>query len=242
MAGVLFALDGVFFGAGDLRFMRNVTVAGALLAFVPLTLLTWELDLGLGGIWAGLTAFVAVRLVAGLVRWQGRRWMVAGVGDRRRASVTETATIHTSITPEVALSTVVPGIGALTRASGISPSRQPGDEPRQRVAGADQVGGDGERHREAEPGKTADRAGCLGHRHRAVAGSGRCRSCSASAVTTAAPPIWSVAPAAAAAKPMVAIAVVPSPSDSRVRRPPKNTIRSAAPNPSRYPPAVNSFG
>ena len=79
MAGVLFALDGVFFGAGDLRFMRNVSVAAAMLAFVPLTLLTWELDLGLGGVWAGLTAFVAVRLVAGLIRWQGRRWMVAGV-------------------------------------------------------------------------------------------------------------------------------------------------------------------
>ncbi len=36
--------------------------------------------------------------------------------------MTDTATTHTSITPEVALSTVVPGMGALTSASGISPA------------------------------------------------------------------------------------------------------------------------
>ena len=78
-AGILFALDGVFFGSGDLRFMRDVSVIGALVGFVPLTLLAWERDLGLGWIWAGLTLFVVIRLVAGLVRWQSRRWLVAGV-------------------------------------------------------------------------------------------------------------------------------------------------------------------
>ncbi len=81
MAGVLFALDGVFFGAGDLRFMRNVTVVAALGAFVPLTLATSQLGWGLGGIWAGLTAFVAVRLVIGLFRWRSERWLVAGVAS-----------------------------------------------------------------------------------------------------------------------------------------------------------------
>ena len=79
MAGVLFALDGVFFGAGDLRFMRNVTLVGAFVGFVPLTIVAWERDLGLGGVWAGLTVFVAIRLVGGLVRWQRGRWLVAGV-------------------------------------------------------------------------------------------------------------------------------------------------------------------
>ncbi len=87
-AGVVFALDGVFFGAGDLRFMRNVTVAAALLAFVPLSLLTSYGDLGLGGLWAGLTAFVLVRLGGGLVRWRGGRWLVAGADtvDQRSMS------------------------------------------------------------------------------------------------------------------------------------------------------------
>src|SRR5947207_2624156 len=38
--GVLFALDGVLLGAGDLRFMRNVTVAAALLGYLPVSLAT----------------------------------------------------------------------------------------------------------------------------------------------------------------------------------------------------------
>ena len=76
--GVLFALDGVFFGAGDLRFLRNVTIAASLLGYLPLTLLTWHLGWGLGGIWAGLTAFIWVRLLPALVRWRSGSWVVGG--------------------------------------------------------------------------------------------------------------------------------------------------------------------
>jgi len=78
-AGYVFALDGVLFGAGDLRFLRDVSIAGAMIGFVPLTLLTPVLDLGMNGIWAGLTAFVAVRLLLGWRRWRGRRWLVGGI-------------------------------------------------------------------------------------------------------------------------------------------------------------------
>ena len=77
--GVLFALDGVFFGAGDLRFLRNVTIAASLFGYLPLTLLTWHLGWGLGGIWAGLTAFVWVRLLPALVRWRSGSWVVGGI-------------------------------------------------------------------------------------------------------------------------------------------------------------------
>ena len=76
--GVLFALDGVLLGAGDLRFMRNVTIAAALLAYLPLSLATATLALGLGGIWAGLSAFVWLRLVVGLARWRRGGWLVGG--------------------------------------------------------------------------------------------------------------------------------------------------------------------
>ena len=82
MAGVLFALDGVFFGAGDLRFMRNVSVVAAVCAFMPLTLAAAQLGWGLGGIWAGLTAFVAARLVIGLFRWRERALARRGRGRR----------------------------------------------------------------------------------------------------------------------------------------------------------------
>jgi putative MATE family efflux protein len=76
--GVLFALDGILLGAGDLAFMRNATAVAALGGFLPLVLATSEWDLGLGGIWAALTAFIAIRLAAGLVHWRGRAWLVPG--------------------------------------------------------------------------------------------------------------------------------------------------------------------
>jgi putative MATE family efflux protein len=77
--GVLFALDGVLFGAGDLRFMRNVTVLAALVGYLPLTVATAHYGWGLRGLWLGLSAFIAVRFVVGMLRWGSRRWLVGGV-------------------------------------------------------------------------------------------------------------------------------------------------------------------
>jgi Na+-driven multidrug efflux pump len=79
VAGVVFALDGVLIGAGDARYMRNLTVVAALGGFLPAIWLTWWLRLGLGGIWAGLTLFVVIRLVALLARLRSGRWAVVGV-------------------------------------------------------------------------------------------------------------------------------------------------------------------
>ena len=76
--GVLFALDGVLLGAGDLVFMRNVTAAAALGGFLPLVLVASVGGLGIGGIWAALAAFIGIRLAIGLVHWRGRAWLVPG--------------------------------------------------------------------------------------------------------------------------------------------------------------------
>jgi putative MATE family efflux protein len=76
--GALFALDGILLGAGDLAFMRNVTALAAVAGFLPLVLAAYFLDLGLGGLWAALTAFIGIRLLAGLAHWRGRSWLVAG--------------------------------------------------------------------------------------------------------------------------------------------------------------------
>jgi len=76
--GVLFALDGVLFGAGDLRFMRNVTVLAALAGYLPLTVATAHYGWGLRGLWLGLSAFIAVRFVVGMMRWMSGRWLVGG--------------------------------------------------------------------------------------------------------------------------------------------------------------------
>jgi putative MATE family efflux protein len=77
-AGVLFALDGVLLGAGDLAFMRNVTALAAFGGFLPLVLATSVWGLGLGGIWAALSLFIGIRLVAGVLHWRGRGWLVPG--------------------------------------------------------------------------------------------------------------------------------------------------------------------
>ena len=76
--GWLFALDGILFGAGDLRFMRNVTVLAALGGYVPIALLTAQEGWGLTGIWIGLCCFICIRTGVGAARYRGRRWLVGG--------------------------------------------------------------------------------------------------------------------------------------------------------------------
>jgi putative MATE family efflux protein len=78
LAGVVYVLDGILIGAGDVAFMRNASIVAALGGFVPVTLAAAAFDLGLGGVWAGLATFIVLRLVAGLVRFTRGRWAVAG--------------------------------------------------------------------------------------------------------------------------------------------------------------------
>jgi putative MATE family efflux protein len=79
LAGVVFALDGVLMGAGDVGYLRTVTIGSALIGFLPLSLLSHPLGWGLAGVWTGLALFIALRLVAVLARVAGRRWLSAGV-------------------------------------------------------------------------------------------------------------------------------------------------------------------
>ena len=78
LAGVVFALDGVLIGAGDVRYLRNLTIVAALGGFLPAIWLAYGLELGLGGIWAGLTLFVVLRLAALLLRLRSGGWAVVG--------------------------------------------------------------------------------------------------------------------------------------------------------------------
>ncbi len=78
-AGVVFALDGVLIGAGDVAFLRNITIVAGVFAFAPLNLAALHWHWGIGGVWAGLTAFILVRLVGMLWRTRGERWVVLGV-------------------------------------------------------------------------------------------------------------------------------------------------------------------
>ena len=78
-AALVFVLDGVLIGAGDTAFLSRVTVAAGLGVYLPIALLAGWLHLGLGVVWLGLTAFVAVRLVTCLARARGERWWLAGL-------------------------------------------------------------------------------------------------------------------------------------------------------------------
>lgn len=78
VAGVVFALDGVLLGAGDARFLRTATLTSAVLGFLPLIWLSLLFGWGLVGIWAGLSLFMLLRLVAVAGRVRSGSWAVAG--------------------------------------------------------------------------------------------------------------------------------------------------------------------
>ena len=77
VSGVVFALDGILIGAGDLRFLAWAMGAAALL-FVPAALGVLELGLGIGWLWGAFGLLQLARLGALLGRWRGDRWMVLG--------------------------------------------------------------------------------------------------------------------------------------------------------------------
>lgn len=78
LAGVVFALDGVLIGAGDVAFLRTITILAAVGAFAPMNIAALRFDWGLGGVWAGLALFVVVRLVGMVWRVRGDRWLTPG--------------------------------------------------------------------------------------------------------------------------------------------------------------------
>ncbi|WP_309241130.1 MATE family efflux transporter [Nocardia sp. BSTN01] len=84
-AGVVFALDGVLLGAGDASYLRNTTMAAALLGFLPAIWLSLSFDWGIAGIWSGLSAFILLRLLA--VSWRALSGRWARVGSEIPRSV-----------------------------------------------------------------------------------------------------------------------------------------------------------
>ncbi|MCW0213385.1 MAG: MATE family efflux transporter [Pseudonocardia sp.] len=78
VAGVVFAIDGVLLGAGDAGFLRTTTLLAAAVGFLPLIWLSLVFGWGLAGIWAGLSLFMLVRLVAVGLRTRSGRWAVTG--------------------------------------------------------------------------------------------------------------------------------------------------------------------
>ncbi|MER7011170.1 MATE family efflux transporter [Saccharopolyspora sp. NPDC000359] len=78
VAGVVFALDGVFLGAGDAAYLRTATLLSAFVGYLPLIWLSLAFGWGLAGIWTGLSMFMVLRLVTLLLRARSGRWAVTG--------------------------------------------------------------------------------------------------------------------------------------------------------------------
>jgi putative MATE family efflux protein len=79
VCGLLFALDGVLMGAGDMRFLRTLTITASVLIFLPVDLAALHWHWGLGGVWAGLLAFMVIRCAGVVARVRGTSWAVGGV-------------------------------------------------------------------------------------------------------------------------------------------------------------------
>ncbi|CAN5721481.1 MATE family efflux transporter [soil metagenome] len=74
---VVFVLDGVLIGAGDMRFLAWA-MAGAAVVFVPAAAAVLALGAGIGWLWASLGLLMAARAAALVWRFQGEGWVVEG--------------------------------------------------------------------------------------------------------------------------------------------------------------------
>ncbi len=81
IAGIVFALDGVLIGAGDLRYLAWAMGAAAATLIVG-ALLVLQLDAGIGWLWLALHAWMVTRAVTLLARFRGDAWMVTGATRR----------------------------------------------------------------------------------------------------------------------------------------------------------------
>ncbi|MDQ3304789.1 MAG: MATE family efflux transporter [Actinomycetota bacterium] len=75
---VVFVLDGVLIGAGDMRFLAWA-MAGAAVVFVPAAAAVLALGAGIGWLWASLALLMAARAAALLWRFRGDAWVVEGI-------------------------------------------------------------------------------------------------------------------------------------------------------------------
>jgi putative MATE family efflux protein len=78
IGALVFALDGILLGAGDTRYLAYAMAFSALVVFAPISLLSLHFGWGVAGVWWGLNALMAARLLTIGARFLGRRWLVVG--------------------------------------------------------------------------------------------------------------------------------------------------------------------
>jgi len=77
VGALVFALDGILIGAGDVRYLA-LAMVGAACAFIPAALAALAFDWGLVGLWAALNLLMVVRAAPLWRRYAGEAWRVVG--------------------------------------------------------------------------------------------------------------------------------------------------------------------
>lgn len=77
LAGVVFALDGLLIGAGDLRFLAWAML-GAAVVFIPLALSVGIADAGIGWLWGTIWVLMTLRVIALVARFRSDAWLRLG--------------------------------------------------------------------------------------------------------------------------------------------------------------------
>ncbi|WP_276388840.1 MATE family efflux transporter [Eudoraea chungangensis] len=61
---VAFVFDGLFKGLGEMKYLRNTLIIATFLGFIPVLLINREVNMGLTGIWIGLSVWMLIRALA----------------------------------------------------------------------------------------------------------------------------------------------------------------------------------
>lgn len=77
LAGVVFVLDGVLIGAGDVRYLAVASLT-AMVSFLPAAYAVLAAGAGLVWVWMALAVWMLARLVTLAVRARGSAWLVTG--------------------------------------------------------------------------------------------------------------------------------------------------------------------
>lgn len=75
---IVFVLDGILIGAGDLRFLAKGMALSGIVVFIPAALLVLRLDLSLSFLWGALALLMMARLAGNTWRFVGPHWSVVG--------------------------------------------------------------------------------------------------------------------------------------------------------------------
>ncbi|MPZ89865.1 MAG: MATE family efflux transporter [Nitriliruptorales bacterium] len=73
---IVFVLDGILIGTGDMRYLAWAMAAAAV--FAPAAILVVVLDLGIGWLWTAIGVLMFARMAALLARFAGSAWQVTG--------------------------------------------------------------------------------------------------------------------------------------------------------------------